>query len=141
MGFATDIYVKAISFSIVDTNAVLSKFGNIAALSNGVEFTWVTDSNGSITLHEGLKTNFDFIRLAHGNPPFGDGATAFRASNVSGTSEGYIPVLDTALTYGLQWGLRLRASTNDKIVFKARDDVSSIDVFNIVATGILVAQT
>lgn len=131
-----DIYIKSIAVVIADASATLNKFGNITALTNGVKFDWVTQEVGTLEIHEGLKSNFDFIRLASGQPSFGDGAGAFRAGNIVGASEGYIPTIDFSKTFGLQWGLRLRKGTQDKICFTIRDDVTGIDGFNAVAYGI-----
>jgi len=83
-----------------------------------------------------LKSNFDFVRLAGGKPSFGDGAGAFRAGNMFGTSEGYLPCVDFDEIFNLQWGLRLRKGTNDRIVLRVRDDVTGIDAFNAQCYGI-----
>lgn len=131
-----DIYIKTISVLIADATATLNKFGNLTALTNGIVFRWVTTDIGETIIHEGLKTNFNFIRLAQGQPAYGDGATAFQAANMSGTSEGYLPVIDLEKVFGMQYGLRLRAGTNDKIEFVIRDDVSGVDEFNIIGYGI-----
>ena len=131
-----DIYIKSVAVVIADASATLSKFGNIAALTNGVKFEWISSDNGTIVIHEGLKSNFSFVRIALGTPSFGDGAGAFRAGNIVGTSEGYIPVIDFEKTFGLQWGVRLRKGSNDKLCFTVRDNVTAIDGFNAVAYGI-----
>lgn len=130
-----DIYIKAISFELADAGAALNEFGNLAPLTNGVEFCWVTTSNGNYVLDEGLKTNWDIVRLCGGNPAFGTGTSSFRANNVSGASEGFIPVFDTQILFGMPWGLRLKKNTLDKLVFRVQDNISSVDSFNIIAYG------
>lgn len=135
-----DIYLDTLSFLIADAGATLNDFGNLPALTNGVEFSWITQDFGTTIIHEGLTTNFEFVRLCGGNPPFGDAAGAFRANNVSGVSEGYIPILDFSDMFAMPWGLRLRAGTLDKICFKIQDNVSTIDAFNVVAYGIKVKR-
>ena len=71
-----------------------------------------------------------------GSPAFGDAAAAFRANNVVGNAEGYMMAIDLENVFGLPFGLRLRAGTRDKIVFRVRDNLSSgIDEFNIVGYG------
>ena len=67
-----DIYVGRVSVVIADASATLNKFGNITALTNGVEFKWESQDLGSTVIHEALKTNFDFVRLGGGKPAFGD---------------------------------------------------------------------
>lgn len=131
-----DVYVKSISIVIADAGATLNKFGNITALSNGIEFSYITQSQGSLVIHEALKTNFDFIQLGLGEPAFGTGNAAFRGTNIIGSSEGFIPIIDFNATFGLQWGLRLRKGTNDKICFIIKDNVSGVDRFDAVAYGI-----
>jgi len=129
-----DIFINSLSFVISDASATLNKFGNITALTNGCELV-IQSSDGEIVIADSLKTNFEFVRLCQGNPAFGDGTAAFRAGNVSGSSEGYIPVLDFRAVFGLQWGLRLRAGTEDKLLLRIKDDVSTIDEFNCIAYG------
>jgi hypothetical protein len=131
-----DLYIKTISIEIADASATLNKFGNLTALTNGVEFKWSSLQEGDVIIDESLQTNWDFIRLAGGNPAFGDAAGAFRANNVSSTSEGYIPVLDLSAIFGLQYGVRLRAGSTEELVFTVKDDVTGVDSFNIVGYGI-----
>ena len=131
-----DIYIKSIAVVIADAGAVLNEFGNISALTNGVEFSYITQSQGNLVIHEGLKTNFDFVQLGLGQPSFGTGAGSFRANNIIGNSEGFIPVIDFTATFGLQWGLRLTKGTTDKICFVIKDNVTGVDRFDAVGYGI-----
>lgn len=131
-----DIYIKTISIEIADAGATLSKFGNITALTNGVTLDWFTSSDGTIPISASLKSNWDFVRLAGGNPAFGDAAGSFRASNVIGASEGYIPFIDIANVFGLTYGLQLRKGTNDSIIFSIKDDTTGVDSFNAIAYGL-----
>ena len=77
-----DIYIGRVSIVIADASATLNKFGNLTALTNGVLFEWNSRDLGSTTIHEALKSNFDFVRLCGGKPAYGDGNGAFRANNV-----------------------------------------------------------
>lgn len=132
-----DIFIKTLSFEIADAGATLNDFGNLSALSNGIEFCWTTQSEGTVLIHEGLKTNWDVVRLSGGNPSFGDGTAAFRANNVSGSAEGYIPVLNVSEVFGLPWGFQLRKGTKDKLLFKVRDNLSSgMDTVDVIGYGI-----
>jgi hypothetical protein len=133
-----DVYVKNVSLIIADAGSTLNDFGNLPALTNGVLFAWSNQQEGSVEIHEGIKTNFQFIRLALGNPSFGDATNAFRAPNVSGTSEAYIPVLDFSTIFGMPWGFRLRKGTTDKLTFTVRDNLSGLDQFDAIAYGIRV---
>lgn len=131
-----DIYIGRISIVIADASATLNKFGNITALTNGVEFKWESQDLGETIIHEALKTNFDFVRLGGGKPSFGDAAGAFRAGNVSGNSEGYIPQIDFSEVFGMPWGMRLRKGTTDKLSFTVKDDVQAVDLFDAIGYGI-----
>lgn len=131
-----DTYIKTLAIVIADQNATLNQFGNIGALTNGVEFNWITQDLGSVQIHEGLKSNFEFVRLAVGQPAFGNTTNSFRAGNVAGNSEGYIPTIDLSITFGLPWGVRLRQATTDRLTFKVRDNVTGVDAFNIIGYGI-----
>jgi hypothetical protein len=131
-----DVFVKTISVTIVDAGATLNDFGNLGgALTNGVRFCWDSEELGSVVIRDNMKTNCDFVKLARGNPAIGDAAGAFRASNVVGTSEGYLCVLDMQMAFGSPWGIRLRAGTNDRLVFIVRDDVTGVDEFTAECTG------
>lgn len=128
-----DIYVTSISFVIVDASATLNKFGNITALTNGCEFFYES-TEGQVTIHESLKSNFDFVRLCNGSPAFGDGASAFRAGNVLGNSEGYLPSFDMRI-FGFPYGIRLRAGTDQRVSIVINDDITGIDQMDAIAYG------
>ena len=129
-----DLYISSLSFVISDASATLNKFGNITALTNGCDLEYFTDG-GTTTIANALKTNFDFVRLCLGNPSFGDSAGAFRASNVEGTSEGYLPVLDLKNVFGIPWGIRLRPGSSDKIILRVNDNTTGVDAFNCITYG------
>ena len=129
-----DLYISTLSFVIADASATLDKFGNITALTNGCDLEYFTDG-GTTTIASALQSNFDFVRLCQGNPPFGDGAAAFRANNIQGTSEGYLPVLDFKAVFGLPWGIRLRPGTTDKLLVRVNDNTTGVDAFNCIAYG------
>lgn len=131
-----DIYVNSVNIVIADAGAQLNEFGSITALTNGVRMIWETQERGEVEIHEGLKSNFDFVRLAGGQPAFGSGASAFRANNVSGTSEAYFINFDIEEVFGLPWGFRLRMGTKDRVSFIVRDDTTGVDQFDAIAYGI-----
>jgi hypothetical protein len=124
-----DIYINRVSVLIADAGAALNQLGSITALSNGILFQWQNDVLGDTVIHEGLKTNFDFIQLSGGKP-------AFRASNVSESSDAFIPVIDIDEIFGIPYGLKLRKSSNDRLVMRIRDNVSTLDELNMIAYGI-----
>lgn len=131
-----DTYVGTMSVIIADASATLTKFGNLVALTNGVEIFWETQDKGVVQIHEGLKTNLDFMRLSGGEPAIGTGADSFKADLSGGGADAYLPMIDIEDIFGLQWGLRLRKGTTDKIVVRIKDNVSGMDQFDIIAYGI-----
>lgn len=131
-----NVYIKSIAVEISGQNATLNQFGNIGALSNGVKFFLDTQDKGESVINEAMISNYDFVRQSGGNPSFGNTTSAFRASNVNGSSEGYVPFIDLSIIFGLPYGIKLRAGTLDRIVFTVRDNVTGVDSFNIVGYGI-----
>jgi len=129
-----DRYIKTIQFTIVDQNATLTQFGNIGNLTNGTLFEW--DRLGETVELATMISNYDHVRLAGGQPAFGDGTASFRASNVLGTSEAYIPLLDFQLIFGLPWGIRLAAGSDEVLRITVRDDVTGVDGYDCLARGL-----
>lgn len=132
-----DIYVKTISVLISDNGAKLNLFAALTALTNGVEFLHIAEDTGETIIHEAIKTNLDFIRLGLGQPSIGDGISAFRADLSGGGDDSYLPAIDLEKTFGMQWGIRLRKGTNDRLSFRVRDNLSvGIGQFDTIAFGI-----
>ena len=132
-----DKYIKSMLVIIADDKATPVKFGNITALTNGLIFKWQTIDLGTTVIRDELQSNFDFIRLAQGNPPFGNDAKAFLVKDAVGAnSETYMLVVDFASIFGLPWGLRLRKASTDKLIMTVRDDTSPVDEFKMTAYGI-----
>lgn len=133
-----DIYISSLSFIIAGPGAALNEFANVGALTSGCTLTYQDETGSEIIISDSLKSNWDFVRLCNGTPSFGDGTNAFRASNVVGTSEAFIPVLDLKDTFGFQWGVKLRANTLQKFKLTVRDDLTdgtNITAFNCIAKG------
>ncbi|MCK5651053.1 MAG: hypothetical protein KAJ42_06745, partial [Gemmatimonadetes bacterium] len=60
---------------------------------------------------------------------------AFQASNVISTSEAYLPMLDFQLIFGLPWGIRLAAGSDEVLRFTVRDDTTGVDGYDALARG------
>jgi hypothetical protein len=133
-----NIYIKYISVEIGDGGSPnLNGFGALSALTNGVEWIWFTQKEGEYPLHEGIKTNKEFIRVGTDTAAIGSGTDAFLADVSGGGSEkSYFPSIDISESYGLPWGLKLKKGTTDKIIFRVNDNLSNLTTFNIVAYGI-----
>ena len=133
-----DIWIKTISVRIGDASAVLNKFGNLTALTNGLDWTFTTVSLGDVTIQDEIKTNLDFIRLGFLTAGIGDGSSAFRADVSGGSADTYLPIIDLAQTFGFPWGLRLAKGSTDRLSFVINDNVSTMDDFDIKAFGVQV---
>jgi hypothetical protein len=132
-----DIYIKYITVEIGDGGSPsLNKFGSLNALTNGVAFYWDTQVEPLYELHEGIKTNKEFIRIASDTGAIGTGVDAYLADvSGGGTEKSYLPNMDMKELYGLNWGLQLRKGTLDKIIFRVQDDLTGLTTFNAIATG------
>lgn len=126
-------YITSLSFIISDVNATLDKFGFLTALTNGCRL-YYESAMGDIDIHDGLKSNFDFVRLAMGQPAFGTTGDSFRASNVVGNSEGYIPVVDFQKMLP-PFGIRLDFGSVQRLVLAVQDDTQLVDGFDAIAFG------
>ena len=133
-----DIYINSISVRIADGGSPnLNKFGNLAELTNGVGWEWVTSDLGTVVLHEGIQTNLEFIRTGHKTAAIGTGTDAYLADvSGGGTSKAYLPIIDISEQFGKPWGMRLRKGTNDRMSFVIRDNLSDLDAFDAIAYGV-----
>jgi hypothetical protein len=133
-----DIYLKSISVVIGDGGAPnLNGFGALAALTNGIQWCFFGSEIGLYELHDGIKTNLEFIRLGVDTAGIGTGTDAFLADvSGDGSEKSYLPTIDIEETFGLRYGLRLRKGTQDKLVFTVRDDLSALTTFNAISYGI-----
>ena len=132
-----DVYIKYITIEIGDGGAPsLNKFGSLSALTNGVAFLWDSQIEPDYELHEGIKTNKEFVRIGSDTAAIGSGTEAFLADvSGGGTEKSYLPSIDFKEIYGLPWGLRLKKGTLDKLVFRVQDNLTGLTTFNAIATG------
>lgn len=133
-----DIYIRTLSINIGDDGSpALNKFGALTALTNGIEWSFHTQANGTVILHEAVKTNLDFIRAGVETGAIGSGTDAYLAdTSGGGTEKNYLPVIDIGDTFGMTWGLKLRKGSKDVLTFKIQDDLTSLVTFNIIGYGI-----
>ena len=132
-----DIFIKYITCEIGDGGTPsLNKFGSLSALTNGVAWYWDTQQESLYELHEGIKTNKEFIRIASDTAAIGTGTEAFLADvSGGGTEKSYFPNIDMEEIYGFKYGLRLRKGTLDRLVFRVQDNLTGLSTFNAIATG------
>ena len=131
-----DVWIKTVSVRISDAGAVLNKFGNLAALTNGVSWEYTNNNLGDVTIQDGIKTNLDFLRVGLASAGIG-GTDAFKADLSGAGADTYLPVIDMTQTFGFHWGIRLRKGSKDKLIFRVNDDLSTgMDQFDILAFGV-----
>ena len=133
-----DIYVKTIFVEIEDNGApALNKFGAISGgLTNGVEWIFFNSDLGEYVLHEGLKTNKEFLSIGIDTVGVGTGVDAgLWDTSGGGTTKSYLPIIDIGEMNGMIYGIRLKRGSKDKIIFRIKDDISSIVSLTAVANG------
>lgn len=128
-------YIHTLAITIADAGATLNKFGNIAALTNGCDLILQDEKLGDVIVSKSLKSNFDFVQMCSFKPYFGDGTAAFRASNVVGASEAYVPILDIDEVFGMKHALRISKDSPKKLILRVNDALGGIDRFDIRAFG------
>lgn len=133
-----DIFVKYVSVEILDSGSPnLNSFGSLSALTNGVSFFWKNNIDGLYELHDGIKTNREFIRLGTDTAGIGTGAESYLADVTGGgTDKAYLPQIDFSESYGLKWGIRLRKNNEESIIFRINDNLTGLSGFNAIAYGV-----
>ena len=127
----SDIFINLVSFFIAAEN-VLSDLGEFAGittpLTNGCQLIYESGEVGDIIIGDNLTTNFELLRMCNMNPQFGLVSNeAFKIVQAfSNQDDGYLFILKFS-DYGYEQeysgGLRLRAGSEDRLVFKIRDDL------------------
>ena len=128
----SDIFINSVSFFIAAENVVtdLGEFaGIVTPLTNGCQLIYESGEVGNITIGDNLITNFELLRMCNMNPQFGlNSNVAFKIVQAfSNQDDGYLFILKFS-DYGYEQeysgGLRLRSGSEDRLVFKIRDDLN-----------------
>ena len=135
-----DIYVKEVKVIISDSQGgnglLLSDFGAVTGgVANGF-IPFFEDKGQRLKLNDQpLFTNLDFIRVGD-SPALGSDDTAFRIKGAkSGTDYAYMASWDmTKLAPGGN-GVRLISGSKQRFGIEIRDDITSVDGFEILALG------
>lgn len=130
-----DRYIQTLTFTIADAGAALNEFGAITALTNGCQLIYQNDRLGDVIIGEALQSNFDFVQICNFEPSFGTGTSSFRASNVQGASEAFVPLLDLTDVFGLPYGVQIPQNSKLKLLLRVRDNTTAIDRFDVKAFG------
>lgn len=133
-----EVFIKTLFVEIEDSGTLtLNKFGALTALTNGVSMYYFTQETGEYELHEGIKTNKEFIRMGIDTHGIGTGTEAYLADvSGGGTSKSYLPIIDWGEMCGMRYGLRLKKGTTDKLIFRINDDLTGLVTFDAIAYGI-----
>lgn len=131
-----DRYITVLSFVIADVgNFAQNEFGNLgSALTNGCRLFYTRGAGEEIDIHDTLKTNFDFTRLALGRPAFGSTTDTFRGTNFVGTAEVMLPVVDLK-EFMPPFGIKLDVGTNQRITLRVKDALAGLTTFDCIAYG------
>ena len=127
---STDRYITNIALLVgYGTSSQPFKFADAAALSNGIRVHYES-LRGEIELHEGVKSNQDFFRLTHQSI-----RSDWEVRGVDATNDyGYFITIDLE-SFMPQYGIKLDANTEQRLVFTIRDDCTNADSFNAIAYG------
>lgn len=128
-----DVYVKSLAIRIAGTSITLGDFGEIAALTNPCIFLYQTEID-TVVLSNDITTNFDLMALGGELMP-GVGGTVADALKVGAPGQGmttldtYVAFIDFARIFGLPFGIRLAAGSEQTIAMIIQDDLTGVDTF------------
>lgn len=130
-----DIFITTLSIVISDNLVSLNQFGGLAALANGCQLFYET-ARGRFYFPLRFKTNADMIRLSNLIPGTGSKNDAFQLAKagVAG-DDGYIINIDASKFSPLEFGLRLRRASKDKLGIRINDNLTGLTEFNALVTG------
>jgi len=123
---AFDIYIMSIIFIVADTAVVHSKFGNVSALTTGIDVI-VTESGGETYLLKEIKTGGQMIAHAGALNAFGDGALVNELTNWTDLDDAQI--ITMPVSQFVPGGIRLGHGTKDRISLWVRDDLQGLTEF------------
>jgi len=137
-----DRHILTISFTLTDDTVKLKEFGHLAALTNGCQLFYKDDEIGSVTIHDSITSNYELVQMCLFNPSFGNGADVFKAKDIDAAkADAYIPVLDIRSVFGLTYGIKIPAGSSKRIIFRVRDDISTLGRFDAKVFGYDVIPT
>ena len=126
-----DIYITSLSFIVAyGTTGQPNEWADGTALTSGSHLFYETQA-GRIDIHDGIKKNQDFFRLAFSLIP-----TAWEVRHVNANNDfGYFISMDLT-KLGLPFGIKLDRTTNQRLVMCIKDNMTtSTDTFDCIAYG------
>lgn len=132
-----NILLTKLKFFISGSAAVLNEFGTGTALTNGCRIYFINPALGEVQLNPLIKSNYDLVRLAGGNPAFGSSDSAYILKNAIGIEEAFHPVVNLYESMQFGRGILLEKGSKQKFIIEIRDDTltSRASAFNCIADG------
>jgi hypothetical protein len=131
-----DRYITAISLIVAyGTSGNPFEWADGSALSNGVRLFY-SSPDGEVDIHDSIKSNQDMFRLER--TPV---STSWEVRHVNALNDyGYFININL-LEMMPPWGVPLITESDDKLVFRIKDNVSTdADTFNAIAYGFSVEK-
>jgi hypothetical protein len=125
-----DRYITSLSFIVgYGAAAQPNQWADVAALTNGSELYYL-NRNGTRYIHDGIKSNQDMFRLSPNSVP-----TLWEVRHVNANNDyGYFITTDFT-KMGFPFGIKLDATSTQKLVCKIKDNATDADSFNCIAYG------
>jgi hypothetical protein len=124
-----DTWIKSLNVRIGDAGAQFNDFGAInGGLTNGVEIVWRSQEIGEYTLHDGIQDNLEWFRFGGQTPTIID--------LTGGGSDAIVAQIDLYAVFAPPFGLRLKAGSAEQLVMKVRDNLTTVDEFDVIAYGV-----
>lgn len=127
-----DIRIMKLMIFIEDTMVTHAGFGNLAALTNGVDIS-VIESKTETFLIEKAKKFADLIEQTVMDAPFGETATAFELQSTTGVQDAQALPMDIGAL--IPNGIRIGTGTQDKLQVIVRDDLTGLTQFTVRVLG------
>jgi len=121
-----DIYITSIIFIVADSAVVHNKFGNVTALTTGIDVI-VTESGEETYLLKEIKTGGQLIAHAGAMHSFGDGALVNELTNWTDTDDAQVVMMP--ISDFVPGGIRLGHTSRDRISLWVRDDLQGLEEF------------
>ena len=119
-----DLHIMYIVLLIADSAVVHSSFGNVSALTNGVDLTVLEDGR-TTHLISSAKTGGQLLAQAGLFVPFGEGVYVNELSNWTGTSDACI--VQFPVSELIPGGIRIGKGTQNRISFIVNDNLTGLD--------------
>ena len=126
-----DRYITALNFIVgYGTSGSPYQWADGTALTNGCRLFYSSQRN-IVDIHDGIKTNQDFFRLA-----FAQIGTAWEVRGINALNDyGYFISMDLT-RLGLPYGIKLDTGTSQRLTMRIRDNAGlAADSLNCIAYG------